>query len=173
MATTNSIGPEFMSISLIFARSRNHCIGANNRIPWRLPDEFAHFKRTTMGKPIIMGRKTYEDHESALPGRLNIVVTSQADYQAAEGIVCVGSLEKAIALGKENSDEVFVIGGVAFFTAGFEIATTVYETIVDADIDGDAFLPAFDFSGWSTEKIDEHEVDERHVYAYDVFKHVR
>ena len=65
-------------LSLIYARSENRCIGKDGRIPWRLPDEFKHFKTTTMGKPIIMGRKTYEDHDSALPGRLNIVVTRNA-----------------------------------------------------------------------------------------------
>ena len=101
-----------MTVSLIYARSENHCIGDAGRIPWRLPDDFAHFKRTTMGKPILMGRKTYEDHESALPGRLNVVITRQADYQPAEGVVVAGSLEDAIELAERESDEVFVIGGV-------------------------------------------------------------
>ncbi|NBC10803.1 MAG: hypothetical protein GVY24_03590, partial [Planctomycetes bacterium] len=85
-----------MPLSLIYARSENHCIGKAGRIPWRLPDDFKHFKRTTMGKPIIMGRRTYEDHESALPGRLNVVITRQPDYRAAEGVVVVDSLDAAL-----------------------------------------------------------------------------
>ena len=162
-----------MAVSLIYARSRNHCIGKDGRIPWHLPDEFGHFKRTTMGKPIIMGRKTYEDHQSALPGRLNIVISRQPGYQAAEGILVVDSLSAAIERAERDSDEVFVIGGVHFFVEALPLATTVYETIVDVDIDGDAMLPAFDFSGWQTEQIGEHGVDERHVYSYSIYRHRR
>lgn len=162
-----------MPLSLIYARSQNHCIGKAGRIPWHLPDEFAHFKKTTMGKPIIMGRKTYEDHCSALPGRLNIVVTRQPGYQAVEGIVVVNSLQDALQLANKNSDEIFIIGGSSFFSECFASANCVYETVVEADIDGDAFLPEFDFSDWSTELIAEHGQDSRHVYAYKVYVHRR
>lgn len=158
---------------MIYARSRNHCIGRDGRIPWHLPDEFGHFKRTTIGKPIIMGRKTYEDHESALPGRLNIVVSGQADYRVADGIVLASSLDAALKAGYEASDEVFVIGGVSFFVDAYQRADHVYETIVEADIEGDAFLPPFDFSGWNTELLLEHGVDDRHAYAYKAYKHTR
>lgn len=158
---------------MIYARSRNHCIGDGGRIPWRLPDEFAHFKRTTMGKPIIMGRKTYDDHQSALPGRLNIVVSRQANLPLSEGVVLASSLESALAIAHEQSDEVFVIGGVSFFIAALPIAQRVYETIVEADIDGDAILPAFDFSHWHTKDIEHHAVDERHQYSYRVYLHER
>lgn len=162
-----------MSISLIYARARNHCIGKDGRIPWHLPDEFAHFKRTTLGKPIIMGRKTYEDHESALPGRRNIVISRQPDYQPVVGIDVATSLEQAISMARESSDEVFVIGGVHFFVAALPLATCVYETVIDADIDGEACLPNFDFSDWRSEQIERHEVDERHAYAYTVYCHRR
>lgn len=161
------------TISMIYARSRNHCIGIDGRIPWRLPDDFAHFKKTTMGKPIIMGRKTYEDHESALPGRLNIVVTRQKGYQAVEGIEICESLDSAINHAFKVSEEIFIIGGVAFFAKAFEIADTVYETIVDADIDGDAFLPAFDYSSWTSELLEEHAVDEKHKFEFKVYKRTR
>ncbi|NNC54192.1 MAG: dihydrofolate reductase, partial [Pseudomonadales bacterium] len=124
------------SLGLIYARSRNHCIGKSGRIPWRLPADFAHFKQTTMGKPIIMGRKTYEDHESALPGRLNIVVTGQRDYKAAPGIVLAHSLREALALGWQENNTVFVIGGVQFFVEAMPDANVVYETVVDADVEG-------------------------------------
>ena len=162
-----------MAVSLIYARSRNHCIGKDGAIPWHLPDEFGHFKQTTMGKPIIMGRKTYEDHQSALPGRLNIVISRQPGYRAAEGVLVVDSLDAAVARAERDSEEVFVIGGVQFFVAALPLATTVYETVVDADIDGDAMLPAFDFSDWRTEQMGEHGVDERHAYSYTIYRHCR
>ena len=162
-----------MTVSLIYARSLNHCIGKAGRIPWHLPDEFAHFKKTTLGKPIIMGRKTYEDHESALPGRRNIVISRQSDFQPVSGIDVATSLESAIAMAEETSDEIFVIGGVHFFVAAMPLATCVYETVIQARINGEALLPEFDFSDWHSEIIDEHEIDERHAYAYTVYRHRR
>jgi len=160
-------------ISLIYARSKNHCIGIDGRIPWKLPDDFAHFKKTTMGKPIIMGRKTYEDHSSALPGRLNIVVTRQAGYCAAEGVVVVGSLDAAIERAYLDSPDIFVIGGVRFFEAAWPKALSVYETVVDASIEGDAVLPVFDYSEWKTELLQDHPADDRHPYAFKVYRHTR
>ena len=162
-----------MSLSLIFARSENNCIGKNGKIPWHLPDEFRHFKRTTLGKPIIMGRKTYEDHQSALPGRRNIVISRQNNYQTTPGIELQPSLDAAIASARTTSDEVFVIGGVHFFVEAFQTADFVYETIIEAEIDGEAILPEFDFSNWNSEIIERHDVDEKHAYAYHIFKHVR
>ncbi len=160
-------------LSLIYARTRNHCIGAGGRIPWRLPDDFAHFKKTTMGKPIIMGRKTYEDHSSALPGRLNIVVTRQKNYNAAQGVVVTRTLGDAIELAYRESTEIFVIGGVQFFVDAFPMASTVYETVIDTVIEGDAYLPDFDFSAWNTELLLEHAADERHRFAFTVYRHCR
>lgn len=162
-----------MSLSIIFARSINRCIGKNGKIPWHLPDEFGHFKRTTLGKPIIMGRKTYEDHQSALPGRRNIVISRQADYQTVTGIELQPSLDAAIASAHSSSDEVFVIGGVHFFVEAFQIADCVYETIIEVEIDGEAILPEFDFSDWNSEIIERHAVDEKHAYPYHIIKHVR
>ncbi|MGJ8686596.1 MAG: dihydrofolate reductase, partial [Spongiibacteraceae bacterium] len=155
-----------MSLSLIYARSENHCIGSNGAIPWRLPEDFAHFKRTTMGKPILMGRKTYEDHQSALPGRLNIVISRQPDYQPVAGVVRCADLDSAKALAYQDSEDIFVIGGVSFFVETLASADYVYETVVHANIDGDAFLPAFDFSNWKTELLQEHPADERHAHAF-------
>lgn len=162
-----------MTLSLIYARSLNHCIGKQGRIPWHLPDEFGHFKKTTLGKPIIMGRKTYEDHESALPGRLNIVVSRTPDYPVVAGIELQGSLSAAIELGLQQSDEVFVIGGVSFFREALPHADRVYETVVQTVIDGDAVLPEFDFSDWNTTLLEEHSADERHEFAYNVYCHER
>jgi len=164
-------------ISLIYARSLNHAIGKDGRIPWRLPDDFAHFKRTTMGKPILMGRKTYDDHESALPGRLNVVITKQADYQPCEGVLVAHSLEEAIDLAKREQpevDEIFVIGGVSFFDQAMPIAQRVYETVVDTIIeDADAILPPFDYKLWQTTELTHHFEDERHAFSFTVFRHDR
>lgn len=160
-------------LSLIYARSLDHCIGNKGRIPWHLPDEFAHFQTTTMGKPIIMGRKTYEDHNCELPGRLNIVITTQARYEAAPGIELAPSLEAAIELGNSHNDELFIIGGAGIFAAALPLADTVYETVVEATIAGDTVLPNFDFSRWSTDLLEHHDADLRHEYAYSVLLHKR
>ena len=162
-----------MTLSLIYARSKNYCIGVNGKIPWHLPNDFAHFKHTTMGKPIIMGRKTYEDHESALPGRLNIVVSRQKDYVVAPGIVLVDSLDEALRVARENNPSVFVIGGVTFFVEALPQADVVYETVVDIEVNGDAILPAFDFSQWHTEVLHRQAVDERHKAGFTIYKHAR
>jgi dihydrofolate reductase len=157
-----------MKLAHIYARSENRVIGRDGRIPWRLPDDFAHFKRTTMGRPIIMGRKTYEDHASALPGRLNLVITSRPGYQAAEGVVVAASLNEAIERATRESDLAFIIGGVGLFEQTFERVFRVYETIVHTEIDGDATLPPFDFSGWCCDVLEEHPVDDRHRYAFTI-----
>lgn len=157
-----------MNLAQIYARSENRVIGADGRIPWRLPDDFKHFKQTTMGCPIIMGRKTYEDHESALPGRLNLVITRQPDYKAVDGVEVVSSLEAAIDRAAAENDRAFIIGGVGLFTQTFDRVQAVYETVVHAEVQGDAVLPAFDFTGWRCEVLQEHPADDRHRFAFTV-----
>lgn len=171
--TPDALRPAGLDLAQIYARSENRVIGHDGRIPWRLPDDFKHFKQTTMGCPIIMGRKTYEDHESALPGRLNLVITSQPGYQAAEGIEIVHSLEAAIDRAAAENDRAFIIGGVGLFEQTFDQVQTVYETIVHTTIDGDAILPAFDFTGWHCEVMQEHPADDRHPYAFTVQRWTR
>lgn len=162
-----------LALAHIYARSENRVIGKAGRIPWRLPDDFKHFKRTTMGCPIIMGRKTYEDHESALPGRLNLVVTRDKAYTAAEGVEVVHAMDDAIRRAGEANDRAFIIGGVGLFESTFDRVQTVYETVVHAEIEGDAVLPEFDFSGWRSEVLEEHPVDDRHAYAFTIYRHER
>jgi len=165
-----------MSLAMIYARSENHVIGKAGHIPWRLPDDFKHFKQTTMGCPILMGRKTYEDHQSALPGRLNVVITRQADYPVEDGVAVAHALDEAIALAheREPGKDVFVIGGVRFFVDAFDRADRVYETVVHTSIaGGDAVLPAFDFYDWRTTVLQEHPADDRHAHAFTVYLHER
>ncbi|MEH6582464.1 MAG: dihydrofolate reductase [Halioglobus sp.] len=160
-------------ISLIYARSQNHCIGRNGQLPWNLPDDFAHFEKMTMGYPIIMGRKTYEDHKSLLQGRRNIVISAQVGYKTVEGVELARSLNEAITLARTESEQVFIIGGVSFFTAALPVADCVFETVVAAKITGDTILPSFDFSDWDTVLLQDHPADARHEFAFKIYRHQR
>lgn len=162
-----------MLLSLIYARSENGCIGRDGRLPWRLPDDFAHFKRTTMGRPIIMGRRTFEDHSNVLPGRTNIVVTRQADFRGPEGIVVRTSLDAALAPYRRGDEEVFVIGGATLFEQAFPLAGRVYETLVHARIEGDTYLPAMDLTGWRATPLARHRADARHAHAFTITRYDR
>src|SRR5687768_9857959 len=137
-----------MIISLIVAAGENNAIGKNNHLPWRLPDEMRHFKNTTMGHPVIMGRKTFESNDNPLPGRLNIVITRNMDFQA-KGCAVVHSLDEALKeASKENIEEVFVIGGEEIFRQALPIADRLYLTRVHYAFEGDTFFPAFDQKEW-------------------------
>jgi dihydrofolate reductase len=160
-------------VSLIFARSENRCIGRDGRVPWRLPDEMEHFKRTTMGHPVVMGRRTYEDHESALPGRLNLVVTSRPALPLPADVERAPTLEAALARGFEVSREVFVIGGADLLLRALPLADRVYETVVHARIEGDTFLPPLDLEGWPATLLHRHPADARHAYAWTATRYDR
>ncbi|MGO3345352.1 MAG: type 3 dihydrofolate reductase [Marinomonas sp.] len=132
-------------LSLIVAMSKNHVIGINNSLPWHLPNDLKYFKQATMGKPIVMGRKTFESIGKPLPGRRNIVITRDKEYKA-EGVDVVHSLEAAISLGEDvclinGYEEVMVIGGAQIYQLALEKADRLYITHVDAEIAGDAYFP--------------------------------
>ena len=135
-----------MTVSLIVAYSSNRTIGKDNALPWRLPGDLAHFKRTTMGCPVIMGRKTWESLGRALPGRRNVVITRQENYQAA-GAETAASLDQALEM-TQGHPEVFVIGGAQIYQQAILVATRIVATEVHAMIDGDAFFPPLDASTW-------------------------
>ena len=161
------------SVSLIYARSENYCIGREGDLPWELPDEFAHFTRTTTGGAVIMGRKTYQDHNSYLSGRVNIVVTRNRELTLAPKVLRASSLSEAIALAEQGGSEIFVIGGSSLLSEAFPMATTVYETVVHARIEGDTFVAPFDFKAWCSEVLEEHPADATHDYGFSVYRHVR
>lgn len=152
-------------IAAIFAISENGVIGKENGIPWRLPADLRHFKRLTLGKPIIMGRKTWESLGRPLPKRQNIVVTRNLDFQA-EGAEVVHSLEAAFALCAE-APEVFIIGGAAIYheTILGGTVTRIYKTLVHAEIDGDTFLD-LPLDDWKIQEVDAHQADEKNEFAY-------
>ena len=133
-----------MPINLIFARARNGVIGKDNQLPWHLPEDLAHFKRTTLGQPVIMGRKTWDSLPvkfRPLPGRTNIVVTRQPDWQS-EGALVVHSLQEALQACPEQAP--WVIGGAELYRLALPWATRVVVTEIEADFEGDAFAPELD-----------------------------
>jgi dihydrofolate reductase len=146
-----------IDLKLIFARAANGVIGRDNALPWHLPEDLAHFKRTTLGCPVIMGRKTWDSLPARfrpLPGRRNIVVTRQTDW-VAEGAVAVGSVEEAIGAchrSETTQDKMddsgpvpaWVIGGAQLYAATLPWASTVVVTHINADFEGDAFAPVLD-----------------------------
>lgn len=138
-----------MKLHLIWAQARNRVIGINGTLPWHLPEDLAHFKRTTLGAPVIMGRKTWDSLPPKfrpLPGRLNIVVTRQANWQA-DGALRAGALDQARALCPPGTDA-WVIGGADIYAQALPLAHTAVVTEIDADFDGDAHAPAFG-PGWA------------------------
>lgn len=137
-----------MQLKLIFARAANGVIGLNNKLPWHLPEDMAHFKRTTLGCPVIMGRKTWDSLPAKfrpLPGRLNVVVTRQTGW-LAEGAQVVHSLQQACAVCPPDSTA-WVIGGAEIYTQALPLAQTAEVTDIEASFEGDAFAPQFG-SGW-------------------------
>jgi dihydrofolate reductase len=135
---------------LIAAVARNGVIGVDNRLPWRLPEDLRHFKATTLGHPVIMGRKTWESLGRPLPGRLNIVITRNPDY-AAGGAVVVTSLPAALsaaAAALPPGGEAYLIGGAELYAQALSFADRLVLTEIDADFPGDAFFPAFDRRRW-------------------------
>ena len=129
-------------VSLIAALAKNRVIGIENRLPWRLPEDLAHFKALTLGHPILMGRKTFESLGRPLPGRRNIVITRNADYQSA-GCEIAMSIPEAIALCAE-AEEIFFIGGAELYKQVFPLVDRLYLTEVQIEAQGDAWFPEFD-----------------------------
>jgi len=158
-----------MIISLIVAADECNAIGKGGTMPWHLPDEWKYFRDTTMGKPVIMGRKTWESIPEArrpLPGRRNIVVTRQEGYKA-DGADVVPGVDEAVKLATVSSDEVFIIGGRQLYEYGVEIADRLYFTRVHTEIgDADTFFPFIDFLAWREVSRTEHVTDEKHTYAF-------
>jgi len=151
-----------MIISLISAMDRNRLIGNNNQLPWHLPADFAHFKSVTMGKPVIMGRKTYESIGKPLPGRTNIVLSRNPDTQY-EGVECVSSFEHALAL-VPDAEEFMVIGGSTIYEMLLPRANRLYLTYVEAEFDGDAWFPEFDKNQWYELESVLRKADEKNLY---------
>ena len=160
-------------LNIIYARSLNFCIGKGGGLPWHLPREYQHFEAVTFGYPVITGRRSYDDHDGLLPNSPNIVVSRQKDLQIEDGGLLAGDLEHAALIAAELSESFFVIGGGGLIQAAIPKASCVFETVVDANIDGDTFVPHFDFSEWQTSSIFEYSKDATHRFSFKALRHDR
>ena len=151
-------------ISLIVAAAENGVIGREGELPWRLSDDLRHFKAVTMGKPIVMGRKTWDSIGRPLPGRQNIVITRQAGFEAP-GCDIVSSTEEAVAAAGDV-DEIMIIGGSQVYASFLPAADRVYLTRVHAEVDGDAHFPALDEDTWRLVSDERHAADDRNEFDY-------
>lgn len=160
--------PSAPAIYLVAAIAANGIIGANGRLPWRLPGELQHFKKLTMGHPIIMGRRTWESLGRALPGRENIVVTTTPDYRA-EGAAVARSLDAAIALCLGEA-VVFVIGGTRLFAEALPIARGLVLTEIQRDYEGDTVFPPYDRSQWRETQREAHAAPDGTRFDYVLYE---
>jgi dihydrofolate reductase len=155
-----------MTVSLVVAASTNNVIGRDGELPWHLPDDLRHFKRITTGKPVIMGRRTFESIGRPLPDRQNIVMTRDPDY-AAEGCEVVASVAEAMDVAGD-ADEVMVIGGGQVYRDFLPRADRIYMTRVQAEVQGDTRFPSIDGNTWRLVSSEHHAADDRHRHAFEM-----
>jgi len=165
-------------LAVIVAAAENGVIGRNNALPWHLPEDLRYFKRVTMGKPIVMGRKTYEAIGKPLPGRTNIVITRNPAFHA-EGVDVVSSLEEALELAghialADGAKELVVIGGAEIYQAAIPKADRLYITEVHASVEGDATLPPIDWARWLEVSRERHaaQAPNNHDYSFVCYNRI-
>ena len=155
-----------IKLSMIAAMGKNRIIGKDNDMPWHLPADLQHFKKTTLGSPIIMGRKTYDSIGRPLPGRLNIILSRNTDLEI-EGCSVVNSLDEAIALAQEEtSDEVFITGGAHLYNKFLKEADRLYITLIDEEFEGDTYFPDYTQLKWLEVSREDHLSDKKNIYDY-------
>ena len=163
-----------MKLSLIVALAENHVIGRDNKLPWYLPNDLKYFKQVTLGKPVIMGRKTYESIGKPLPGRSNIIITRQPNYQppgANDSVKVVASLQAARELAEnicliDGQQEAMIIGGAEIYTLALPLVDRMYLTEVHAEVEGDAFFPSFQRDAWQKVAGEDFAAQGPNPYAY-------
>lgn len=158
-------------LAIVVARARNGVIGRDGRLPWRLRSDMALFKATTMGKPVIMGRKTWQSlQKQPLPGRLNLVLSRDQSFEPVGAVVC-GDLSEAVSIGREQAaedgaEEVCVIGGEGVFAAALPKARRLYLTEIEAEVAGDARFPDFDETAWREVRRESHPAGHADDHAF-------
>lgn len=152
------------TISIIVAMANNRVIGINNKLPWNLPSDLEHFKQLTLGKPVIMGQRTFESIGKPLARRINIILTLDKDYQPKKCIV-VHSIEEALEKAK-NFKEVMICGGVSIYKQFLPLADKIYLTLIEGDFEGDAYFPEFDWNDWKEIEHINNEPDRENPYKY-------
>lgn len=150
-------------LSLIVAHAKNFIIGNKGGMPWHLPADLSHFKKTTMGHPVIMGRKTFVSIGRALPGRLNIVISRNEALELPDGVILCQSLTEAIKKIPEEQ-EAFVIGGGSIYEEAISLADRLYLTIIDAQIEGDTSFPKYELGDYNQIEKSEYVPDEKNCY---------
>lgn len=154
-----------MQISLIVAMAQNRVIGRGNQMPWHLPADLRHFKHVTLGKPVIMGRKTFESIGRSLPGRRNVVISRNAEW-SADGVECVNSLDAALRLVNDEA-EVMIIGGGQLYREALPLAQRLYLTHIDLSVtDADTWFPDYMRYQWQVLADEQHTPDEKNPYHY-------
>lgn len=158
-------------LSIITAMDNNRLIGQNNALPWHLPEDLAFFKKTTLNKPIIMGRKTFESIGRPLPGRTNIIVSRNNNY-SVEGCVVLDGIESVLDYCK-NDEEIMLIGGASLYEQWLPHAHQMYITLIDDEFEGDAWFPDYQPNNWKTEWSESHCTDKTPKIRYQFMKLVR
>ncbi|MFO0322898.1 MAG: dihydrofolate reductase [Bacteroidota bacterium] len=163
-----------MTKSIIVAISLNHAIGKDNQLLWHLPADLKFFKSTTMGFPVIMGRKTFQSIGRTLPGRKNVVITNNQDYNSDQqfDLLVVSSLDQAL-LKLNTEKEVFIIGGGQIYKQAIELVDAIYLTVVNVKIDGDVYFPEIDLSKFHLIWEEKHLADEKNKFDYTFQKYER
>ncbi len=161
-----------MDISLIWAMTENRVIGRDNDLPWDLPKDMRHFMDTTVGKPVIMGRKNFESMPRALPRRTNIVMTRDQNWRG-EGAVVVYDMASALGHARDVArtdgvDEIIIAGGADIYRLALPIATKLYVTTIHATLEGDVFFPEFDLDNWQLTDEVRHAADDRHFADFTI-----
>ncbi|MBC3542095.1 dihydrofolate reductase [Rufibacter sediminis] len=156
-------------IALVVAIAENRVIGKDNQLIWHLPKDLQHFKKLTMGHPMVMGRKTFEAIGKPLPGRTSIIVTRQPGYTAPEGCLVTSSLEEALQQALTLDETVLVVGGGEIYQQALPLAEVVYLTLVHESFEGDVFFPELEADAWEVAEQEEHLEDERHAYPFTFF----
>lgn len=151
-------------LHMIVAHARNGVIGKEGKLPWYLPEDLRYFKRTTLGKPVIMGRKTWETLGRPLPGRRNIVVTRQKDY-VAEGADVVGSIEAALSL-VADAPIAFIMGGAQIYKESMPLVQVAHITYINADFEGDAFFTPLKDDEWTLTEEESFPATDAHPFSY-------
>jgi len=167
-----------MKLSLIVAAAQNGVIGRDNQLPWHLPQDLKYFKANTLGKPIVMGRKTFDSIGKPLPGRTNIVITRQANWHA-QGVLVAQSVEDALAIGcavrdeqQQLANEIMVIGGAEIYRSALPIASRVYLTRIHADVEGDAYFPELPGDQWQKISETSGDADASVSHSFQIFERI-
>lgn len=158
-------------LHLIVAHARNGAIGIDGKLPWYLPEDLKHFKRTTLGKPVIMGRKTWESLGRPLPGRKNVVITRQADY-VAEGACVVPTIEAALEVVKDEP-VAFIMGGAQIYEQTLPLVKVAHVTVINADYDADAYFKPLDEEHWLLDEEQTFPATDAHPFSFSIRRYIQ